>query len=155
LPTPTTGASPDLLARLSATLAATPGLRLGVLFGSLARGRARPDSDVDVAILPGPEGLDDRADLELQSELARAVGRDVDLVRLDRASTILMWQVARHGVALLEARAGEFARFRARAAAEYIDFAPAFLHHGEIFRRRLALGAERPGTPASKRTGAP
>jgi len=69
--------------------------------------------------------------------LALAAGAEIDLVDLAAASTLLKWQVATTGVPLVEAPPGEFARFRARAAAEYIDFAPALHHHGEIFRQRL------------------
>ena len=66
-----------------------------------------------------------------------AARAEVDLVRLDTASTLLKWQVATTGVPLSEISPGEFAKFQARAASEYIDFAPAFAYHGEIFRRRL------------------
>jgi hypothetical protein len=55
----------------------------------------------------------------------------------------LRWQVAKDGIALAEATPGEFARFRARAASEYIDYAPAAAHYGEIFRRRLVEQAAR------------
>ena len=58
-------------------------------------------------------------------------------VRIESASTLLRWQVAKTGVPLIEGSHGEFARFRARAASDYIDFSAAFAHHGETFRRRL------------------
>lgn len=112
------------------------GIRLAVLFGSAASGRARPDSDVDVAVLGEPE-LDAAAESRLTRTLSLATGRNVDLIRLPCASTLLKWQVASKGIPLVEGTAGEFARFRAMAASEYLDFAPAFSHHGEIFRRRL------------------
>ena len=40
---------------LAQALASIPGVRLGYLFGSRARGKAREDSDYDIAVL-----LDDR-----------------------------------------------------------------------------------------------
>ena len=43
----------------------------------------------------------------------------------------------RRGPLILEGTPGAFARFQARAASEYIEFAPAFAYHGETFRRRL------------------
>ena len=41
------------------------------------------------------------------------------------------------GVLLVEKSPQEFARFRARAASEYIEYAPALAYYGEVFRRRL------------------
>lgn len=131
-----TGVSGEVPAGLIMALR-DPAIRLGVLFGSTALGRKRRDSDLDIAILPGASGLDDPAEVALARRLTLAARADVDLVRLDRASTLLKWQVARTGIPLYEARSGEFARFQARAASEYIDFAPSLAHYGEVFRRRL------------------
>lgn len=128
----------QLVERLAAPLRAGPPIRLAVLFGSAVTGRERPDSDVDVGIWPQGEGLSDAEELALQSALTLAAGREVDLVRLDRASTLLRWQVARTGIPVLAAPPEEFPRFRARAASEYIEFAPAFETYGELFRQRLA-----------------
>lgn len=60
-------------------------VRLGVLFGSQARGTAGTHSDVDVAV-EFDESVDDRfrARLTLGADLARALGTDdVDVVDLD------------------------------------------------------------------------
>jgi predicted nucleotidyltransferase len=116
----------QLALRLKTVLAAGPRLRLAMLFGSAAKGTMRPDSDVDVAILPEDPDLPLRAELGLQVALTEAAGREVDLARLDRASTLLKWQVARHGTLL-------FASDRTS-----LDFAPAFARAAERFRRRLA-----------------
>jgi hypothetical protein len=142
----TTARRPDsnLIANLQDALRDGPPLRLAVLHGSAAAGASRADSDVDIAILPGPGGLDAAAESALLARLARAGGADVDLVRLDAPlSTLLKWRIAITGVPLFESQPGEFARFRAEAASEYIDFAPALAYHGEIFRRRLAAQSGR------------
>jgi predicted nucleotidyltransferase len=125
------------LDRLKAALGEGPPLRLAVLFGSAARGKIRPDSDVDVAILPEDPDLPLAVELALQVSLTAACGREVDLVRLDRASTLVRWQVASHGIPLLAGDERAHARFVAAAAAEYIDFAPGFARAAERFRRRL------------------
>lgn len=119
-------------------------LRLAVLFGSAASGRQRRDSDVDVAILPAGSWTDSM-ERDLYVALTRAADVHVDLVDLPCAPTLLLWEIATTGRPLLERSPGEFARFRARAAGEYIDVAPALFHYGELFRRRLA-GRERDGT---------
>jgi predicted nucleotidyltransferase len=131
----------SLIAALEGACRSGPPLRLAVLFGSFAVGRPRSGSDVDVAIVPEDEGLALSDELALQVQLARACGREVDLVRLDLASTLVRWQVARHGRLIAEGRRGEFHRFRASAASDYIDFAPALERAGERFRRRLVEDA--------------
>ena len=117
-----------------------------MLFGSTAKGTQRTDSDIDIGIVPEDPELSLAEELTLQTELNRVSGRPVDLVRLDRASTILRWQVVRYGRALVEAQPFAAARFRAEAAAEYLDFAPAFERAAENFRRVLTAGR---GSPAS------
>jgi len=57
------------------------GVRRLSLFGSLARGDAGPDSDVDLAVMLDPEakiGL--FRYVALRDELSEMLGRDVDLV---------------------------------------------------------------------------
>jgi predicted nucleotidyltransferase len=135
----TRGPDPQLVERLRAAWRDCPRVRLAVLFGSAAVGAMRRGSDLDIAILPGESSFDRAQEAEIAGRLALAGGLDVDLIRLDGAvSTLLRWQIATEGVPLVEAQPGEFARFRAGAAAEYIEFAPALAHHAEIFRRRLA-----------------
>jgi hypothetical protein len=63
--------------------------------GSFARKTARPDSDVDVAVLFGrPFGPEDV--LELKGRLENLLERDVDLVVLDLA-VVQEWQAAARG----------------------------------------------------------
>lgn len=130
--------SEETIDRLRAALRGGPPLRFAVLFGSAAAGRLRPGSDVDVAIWPVDCDLPLRAELDLQAALARASGREADLVRLDRATTLVRWEVAHACKPLIEARPGAVARFMADAASEYLDFEPAFQRAAEAFRRALA-----------------
>jgi predicted nucleotidyltransferase len=127
----------ELATRLKQVLQEGWPLRLAVLFGSTASDRQREESDVDIAILPLDAAWEAAVERDLYVALVRTARAHVDLVDIERAPTLLLWEIATTGQALLERRPGEFARFRARAAAEYIDFAPAFAHYGEIFRRRL------------------
>jgi predicted nucleotidyltransferase len=88
------------LSRLRAALRTGPPLRLAVLFGSAARGQRRPESDIDVAVLAGEAGLDEAQELVLARALVLAAGTEVDLVRLEQASTLLKWQIATKGTPL-------------------------------------------------------
>jgi predicted nucleotidyltransferase len=123
-----------------AALQSGPPLRFAMLFGSAAKGTQRTDSDIDIGIVPEDPELSLAEELTLQTELSRVSGRQVDLVRLDRASTILRWQVVRYGRTLVEADPFAAARFRAETVADYLDFVPAFERAAENFRRALTAG---------------
>lgn len=107
-----------LIDALRRVLADGPPLRLAILFGSRARGRAHARSDVDVAILPADADLTLAAEHRLMGEIERAMGAPVDLVRIDRARPGLRWRIARDGVVLHSDPPWEAARFRARAGIE-------------------------------------
>jgi predicted nucleotidyltransferase len=118
-------------------LLAGAGVELAILFGSAASGKLRPDSDIDIGILwaSGRDiGLD--GELALGAELERVLGREVDLVRLDTASTLLRFEASR-GRCLHEAREGAFADFVARALLEYEDLRPILHRCAEGMFRRL------------------
>lgn len=129
--------------RLTNVLRRVP-VRLAVLFGSAARGTGRPDSDVDIAILPRDAAVSLADEARWQGELEDACGRRVDLVRLDQASSFLLGEIARDAVCLYEAEPGAFTRFRAAAWSEWLEFAPAFERAAARFRQRLVELAERP-----------
>jgi predicted nucleotidyltransferase len=87
---------PDLVAR--AVLELFPDV-LGVwLFGSFAEGRARPDSDVDIAILPEHPIEQDDDYLEKLGRLSMRFGRLVDLVDLRKAPPVLRFEIFSDGL---------------------------------------------------------
>lgn len=91
--------------------AATPGLDLAIVFGSMARGTARPGSDLDVAIVGHVDTF------ELGGRLSLATGREVDVVDCARATIPLIDAIVRQGVVVYERERGAEASFRARALA--------------------------------------
>ena len=110
----------EITARLRDIAEVLPDLELLVLFGSHARGRATPRSDVDVAVQAR-----DVADLDaMYLALAPRFRSDrLDLVDLRRAGPTLAFQVARHGVLLYERRPGSFREFQSLASRRYCDTA--------------------------------
>jgi len=128
----------ELACTIRAALGRDPALRLLVLFGSGARGELRPDSDVDVGIIPRDRDVPLRFELDLAALLSRACGRQVDVVRLDHASPLLAWQVARAAVPVLADPPTEHSRFVARATSAYLDAEPAMRAAAKVYARRLS-----------------
>ncbi|MCC7539760.1 MAG: nucleotidyltransferase domain-containing protein [Deltaproteobacteria bacterium] len=133
-----------IVERLRAALRDGPPLRLAVLFGSGARGALRGDSDLDVGIVPTDAELPLVDELDLQVRLTSALGRHVDLVRLDRATTLLRYQVACAHVPIVADPPHELSRFIAQAGIEHADLRVLRDPVAERFRQRLAQ--ERPAT---------
>ena len=94
--------TPDesLTRAILAALDTQPGIRLAILFGSLAAGRERVDSDLDLAVDAG-RSLTTGERLALTSELAKRTGRPVDLVDLYVVGEPLLGQILRHGKRLV------------------------------------------------------
>ncbi|MFY9825971.1 MAG: nucleotidyltransferase domain-containing protein [Thermoanaerobaculia bacterium] len=96
------------------------GLETLWLFGSEARGTARPDSDLDFAAFfrRRPSALEI---LDAREDLKGALHREVDLVDLDQASPILGMQVLRHGRLLVDRDARRRYAFFSRTISMYED----------------------------------
>lgn len=97
-----------------------PDILLIILFGSVAGGTARPDSDIDIAILASTPFNQ----LSMIDDIAGYLGTDrVDVVDLRRASPLLAMQALRHGRLLYESHAGDYATFYSLAHRRYVDTA--------------------------------
>jgi predicted nucleotidyltransferase len=120
-----------------------PALHLAVVFGSTARGRCHTGSDVDLGIIPVDPLLLLSDELGLQVMLENACRRPVDLVRLDRASLSLRWQVARDGYPIVGRDTGAWARFAAATASEHADIEPALRRFARRFQQRLVAAGAR------------
>lgn len=115
------------------TKAAIP---LAVVFGSVARQKARADSDIDIAILPPSESWSLAEELALQAELSLALHKEIDLVRLDQASTLLKWQIVRDGQLIFETKEGMWSAVVAEAAIDYMDYEPQLAVAKAVLRER-------------------
>jgi len=96
------------------------------LYGSRARGTARPASDVDVGILYREaraatlEGLP----LDVEADLERALGVRVQIVVLNQAPADLVHRVLRDGKLVLDRDRSRRIRFEVKARNEFFDLRP-------------------------------
>jgi uncharacterized protein len=104
-------------------------IRLAILFGSLASGKERPDSDIDLAVA-GAHPLDAEEKMRLIADLAEATGRPVDLIDLSRVGEPMLGQILKHGKRLLDSDQ-RYANLLARHLIDEADFMP-------YYRRILA-----------------
>ena len=125
----------NLVTQVRAALADRDAIELALLFGSRARGDARPDSDLDVAVLG--RSLDR---LDLADRIARATGLEPQVVDLASAGIPLLRRLVREGIVVREARPGTYASWRTRAWLAIETDGPAVDAMRDAFLARLAGG---------------
>ncbi len=101
-----------------------PAIKLAILFGSRASGKANANSDTDVAVLADhPLSIDEKAHLAVRFATKLNVSEDtIDLIDLWDAPPLLGHHVAEGGK-LLEGSPYDFVRFRVLAWKRYLDTA--------------------------------
>jgi predicted nucleotidyltransferase len=117
----------DLDSRIQQVLTLHGGIRLAILFGSLAKGRATPESDLDLAVLMDAP-LSAEVKMALIGDLSQAIGRPVDLIDLRVTGESILGQVLKHGVRLLGSDT-DYAELLKRHLFDEADFMP--------YRRRI------------------
>jgi len=115
-------------------LASEAGVRAAFVFGSVARGKARPDSDVDIAVVG--HGIDT---LSLAATLGTALRCEVDVVEIGLQSPIpLLRSVLRDGRRIYERDGGAAAEFLSRARSVVELDGPAHDRMMQTFMKRVA-----------------
>ncbi|MDH5739070.1 MAG: nucleotidyltransferase domain-containing protein [Nitrospira sp.] len=115
---------------------AIPSLIALYRFGSAERGAVRPESDIDLAIF-SREALPELRRFELAQDLAIQLHRDVDLVDLRSASTVMRMQIISTGTCLTsvdEQARREFEMYT------YSDYARLNEERRDILKRISASG---------------
>ncbi len=116
---------------------------LAYLFGSRATGRARPDSDVDVAVLLDPSVRSERY-LELSLELARRLATasgvgGIEVVVLNDAPLPLRGRVLQQRVVLFSRDETVRVGYESKVMREFLDFQ---IHAEPLNREMLKAIAE-------------
>lgn len=83
-------------AQIKEVFAHFPQIVLAVVFGSVASGRQRADSDLDIAVA-AKQSLTADEKIALVDALAGRIGRPIDLIDLRLVSEPLLGQILRHG----------------------------------------------------------
>ena len=105
-----------------AAISTQPGIRLVILFGSLAIGKERERSDLDLAVDAGHRLTVDEK-MALIGALAERTGRPIDLVDIHAAGEPLLGQILRHGKRILGSDT-HYANLICRHLFEQADFLP-------------------------------
>ena len=129
---------------VSRCVARRPEIQAAYVFGSVASGRARADSDVDVAVLIDrrvPPGRILKYRLKLMADLGTALHRsDVEVVILNEASPLLAHRVLSQGTLVFERSASARVRFQTKTAGLYLDLIPTFETHIRYLKRNVREG---------------
>jgi len=127
----------ELKQTLLAVLSAYSYIRLAILFGSLAAGKERADSDLDLAVDAGRR-LTAEEKIQLIAKLAEKTGRPIDLVDIRAIGEPLLGQVLKQGKRILgsDTHYGELIRRHVFDQADFLPYRNRILAH----RRQLWIG---------------
>lgn len=130
------GNANDLAVRLARVFETFPEVCAVYLFGSRALSAARPESDVDLAVVPAGTCTPLRR-LDLLAALAKEGLDNVDLVFLDSADPVLRFEAVRPN-RLVYARDGfDRGDYYSRVVRQYFDFLPYLRTQREAYKRRI------------------
>jgi hypothetical protein len=123
-------------------LEACPEIAAAWIFGSVPRGEARDDSDLDVAVLlrdRHADALTRRRELmDLAARLEAVAGRPVDLLVLTLRDPIVAHRVLSEGKLVVDADPSRRIDYTSDVLARYLDWAPRYHRAAE---RSLAANA--------------
>lgn len=134
----------ELLEGIRDALAPLAIVEAALLFGSQATGHARPESDIDIAVLLEESAA--RADrlavirTLLEALAARLPIASVDLVVLNDAPTKLAFLTLKDGQVAFDRTRTPLHRFRVRTYDRHADYAPVERFFREAIKRRALTG---------------
>lgn len=111
------------------------------VFGSYAENVARPDSDIDIAVILEPVPKDTlEYRLAVMEDMKRLTGLDADVIVLNEAPRLLQFQVIQKGKVAFERDADKRAVFVMSVASRYYDYKRYFDYHARHLAGRIKEG---------------
>jgi predicted nucleotidyltransferase len=129
----------ELAAVIAPILARYPAIEAGYLFGSHARGEARHDSDLDLALVGDPSKLQDLK-LDVLTDLTAAGFDRIDLVCLDDTDIILSFEAVSPNCPIYLRDGFDHGSDFSRTLREYFDFEPYLRAQREALKARALSG---------------
>ncbi len=126
----------DLPSRLERIFEKYPEISAVYLFGSRALGSARPESDLDLAIVSSSPGAHAHR-LDLLAELAKEGLDNVDLVFLDTSDIVLRFEAVRPNRLIYAREAFDHGGYYSKIVRQYFDFLPHLNTQREAYKRRI------------------
>ena len=126
--------SPPIDVQLREALTHFPNITSAHLFGSVAAGRQRADSDLDIAVA-ADYPLTVAEKVAIAQALAEKTGRPIDLIDLATVTEPLLGQIVQHGRRLLGSD-NVFGNLISRHLIEQADFMP--IRSRVLTERRVA-----------------
>ena len=99
-----------------------PSIVAAFLFGSYARGKEKPSSDIDVALLLSEKKTVEFSTLQFAANMEKKLGNRVDVVILNSAGEVLKFQVRRDGKLIFERSSKQRKQFEVKSRKRYEDF---------------------------------
>ena len=112
------------------------------LFGSYARDKAKPGSDIDIAILLEKDKNQKSSELkiEIYEELIKNGLDNIDLVILNQASALLTYEVVKENKLLYKKDKFQAASYQSLMIRKYLDFEYYLKKNQDKFKERILNG---------------
>lgn len=114
----------DLVKKVTRYFEGRPEVLAAYLFGSYARGHARPSSDIDIGVLVKHETFDNDEDpaITYTTDLARMLRKDFHVLIMNSAGEGILAQIFKHGKCIFERENEMLSRFKTFAYSKIADF---------------------------------
>jgi predicted nucleotidyltransferase len=122
----------ECLDQIRSVLLEYPDIKLCIIFGSVASGRASTNSDLDIAVA-GSQPLSQDLFIALMTDFSSATGHEIDLVDLTAATGEILKQALSKGVVLQNLDRNLYAQLIIRMLFNEADMMP---YHDRILQER-------------------
>ena len=139
-------------AKLATLFSRYPEIQAVYLFGSQAEGRARMDSDVDLALVTRDTSLHHRV-VDILADLTAQGFCNIDLTFLDTDDVVLKHQAVRLNHVIYATPDFDRGGTYSRIVREYLDFKPYLDVQRQAYKRRLLPAETRTHSQATAEAG--